>query len=132
MEHEDIRAAEAAFIEGFRAASDKQAFLMLVRVPVEVGVPDGPGLKLVQVLLEDTVEVGRASRGFASKELVYQPLPAALVTSATRLRFRYISAEAVRELSLAEVMAATLHGHLHAAENAMDSPEIPKIGRHGT
>jgi hypothetical protein len=105
MEHEHLHAAEAAFVEGFRAASDKQAFLALARIPLELAAPDGPGLKLVQVLLEDTVEVGRASRGFASRELVYQPLPAKLVTSETRLRFRYISADAVRELSLAEVIA---------------------------
>jgi len=116
MEHEHLHAAEAAFIEGFRAASDKQAFLTLARIPLELTVPDGPGLKLVQVLLEDTVEVGRASRGFASKELVYQALPAALVTSATRLRFRYISAETVRELSLVEVTAAASHGHAPAPD----------------
>jgi len=132
MERGHIHAAEAAFIEGFRAASDKQAFLTLARIPLELAVPGGPGLKLVQVLLEDTVEVGRASRGFASKELVYQPLPAPLVTSVTRLRFRYISAESVRELSLAEVLAATSHGHVHSAEDVTDSPEIPKIGRHAT
>ena len=76
MEHEHVHAAETAFIEGFRAASDKQAFLTLARIPLELAAADGPGLKLVQVLLEDTVEVGRASRGFATRELVYQPLPA--------------------------------------------------------
>ena len=132
MEHAHIHAAETAFIEGFRAASDKQAFLALVLIPLELAAADGPGLKLVQVLLEDTVEVGRASRGFATRELVYQPLPARLVTSETRLRFRYISAEAVRELTLAEVMAAMSHGHAHAAEDAADSPEISRIGRHAT
>ncbi|HXP76241.1 MAG TPA: hypothetical protein VN823_19025 [Stellaceae bacterium] len=132
MEHEHGHVAETAFIEGFRAASDKQAFLTLARIPLELAASDGLGLKLVQVLLEDTVEVGRASRGFASKELVYQPLPARLVTTETRLRFRYISAEAVRELSLAEVMAATSHGHAHPAEDATDSPEFCRIGRHGT
>jgi hypothetical protein len=134
MEHEHLHAAEAAFIEGFRAASDKQAFLMLARIPLELAVRDGPGLKLVQVLLEDTVEVGRASRGFASRELVYQPLPATLVTSATRLRFRYISAETVRELSLAEVTAwpETPHDHAHPEAGDHDAPAMSRAGRHAT
>jgi hypothetical protein len=133
MEHEDVHAAEVAFIEGFRAASDKQALLSLAHIPLELAAADGPGLKLVQVLLEETVEVGRASRGFASRELVYQPLPARLVTAQIRLRFRYISAEAVRELSFAEVMSwpDAPHGHAQAHEDAMDASATAKIGRHG-
>jgi hypothetical protein len=134
MAHEDLHAAEAAFVEGFRAASDKQAFLTLARVPLELAASDGPNLKLVQVLLEDTIEVGRASRGFASRELVYQPLPAALVTSATRLRFRYISAETVRELSLAELLAWPERVHDHGPLEADDPkpPAMSGIGRHAT
>jgi hypothetical protein len=133
MEHEHLHAAEAAFVEGFRAASDKQAFLALARIPLELAAPDGPGLKLVQVLLEDTVEVGRASRGFASRELVYQPLPAKLVTSETRLRFRYISADAVRELSLADVIAWPAASQAPGVAGDLRlSPEITKIGQHRT
>jgi hypothetical protein len=133
MDHEHLHAAEAAFIEGFRAASDKQAFLTLARIPLELAAPDGPGLKLVQVLLEDTVEVGRASRGFASRELVYQPLPAGLVTSQTRLCFRYISAEAMRELTLAEVTAwpEAVPAHEHP-DDLGSSREMTAIGRRGT
>jgi hypothetical protein len=133
MEHEHLHAAETAFVEGFRAASDKQAFLTLARIPLELATPEGPGLKLVQVLLEDTVEVGRASRGFASRELVYQSLPAKLVTSETRLRFRYISADAVRELSLAEAIAWPAAPHAHgSAEDLLHSAEIDKIRRRGS
>ena len=133
MEHEHAHAAEAAFIEGFRAASDKQAFLALARIPLELAAPDGPSLKLVQVLLEDAVEVGRASRGFGSRELAYQPLPAPLVTSETRLRFRYISAAEVRELSLAEVIAWPAASQAHGGAGDLRlSPEITKIGQHRT
>ena len=124
MEHEHLHAAEAAFVEGFRAASDKQAFLTLARIPLELATPEGPGLKLVQVVLEDTVEVGRASRGFASRELVYHPLPGKLVTSRTRLSFRYVSIARARELSLAEVLERSsvalrmgAEGHRHHADN---------------
>jgi hypothetical protein len=104
MDHEQYHAAERAFIDGFRAASDKQGFLALARVPHELPDGDGPGLKLVEVILADSVEVGRASPGFASRELVYHPLPGKLVTSRTRLSFRYVSLARMRELSLAEVL----------------------------
>jgi hypothetical protein len=35
---------------------------------------------LLDVVLEDSFEVGRASPGFASRELVYHPLPGKLAT----------------------------------------------------
>ena len=104
MDHEQYHAAERAFIDGFRAASDKQGFLALARIPHELPDSDGPSLKLVEVILADSVEVGRASPGFASRELVYHPLPGKLVTSRTRLSFRYVSLARMRELSLAEVL----------------------------
>jgi hypothetical protein len=104
MDHEQYHAAEGAFIDGFRAASDKQGFLALARIPLELPDGDGPSLKLVEVILADSFEVGRASPGFASRELVYHPLPGKLVTSRTRLSFRYVSLACARELSLAEVL----------------------------
>jgi hypothetical protein len=122
MDHEQYHAAERAFIDGFRAASDKQGFLALARIPHELPDGDGPSLKLVEVILADSVEVGRASPGFASRELVYHPLPGKLVTSRTRLSFRYVSVARMRELNLAEVLErsgvelslADGHHHHHA------------------
>jgi hypothetical protein len=104
VDHEQYHAAEGAFIDGFRAASAKQGFLALARIPLELPDSDGPSLKLVEVILADSFEVGRASPGFASRELVYHPLPGKLVTSRTRLAFRYVSIARARELSLAEVL----------------------------
>jgi hypothetical protein len=93
--------------------------LALARIPLELAAADGPGLKLVEVILEDGFEVGRAPPGFASRELVYHPLPGGLVTSRTRLAFRYVSTACVRELTLAEVLAQSgvelaLGHHRHA------------------
>jgi hypothetical protein len=120
MDHEQYHAAEGAFIDGFRAASDKQGFLALARIPLELPDGDGPSLKLVEVILADSFEVGRASPGFASRELVYHPLPGKLVTSRTRLSFRYVSIARTRELSLAEVfgrsgveLSMEQEGHRH-------------------
>jgi hypothetical protein len=122
MDHEQYHAAERAFIDGFRAASDKQGFLALARIPHQLPDGDGPSLKLVEVILADSFEVGRASPGFASRELVYHPLPGKLVSSRTRLSFRYVSLAHMRELSLAEVLErsgvalslADGHHHHHA------------------
>ena len=105
MDHEQYHAAEDAFIDGFRHAPDKQGFLALARIPLELDDGAGPGLKLVEVILEETTEVGRASPGFGSRELVYHPLPGRLVTARRRLAFRYVSSERRCDLSLAEVLA---------------------------
>ena len=122
MEHEDYEALESAFIDGFRGAGDKQGFLRLAHIPLELHQPDRPGLKLMQVLVEEVFEVGRASPGFASRELVYHPLPGPLVTARAKLRFRYVSAEDLSELSLAEVLARSekaMHHH-HQAHHDHD------------
>jgi len=118
MDHAEYHAAETAFIEGFRQVSDKLGFLRLARIPLELELPGEPGLKLMQVALEEVFEVGRASPGFASRELVYHPLPGSLVTSETRLSFRYVSAVAVRELSLAELLARSNGGVADAVLSA--------------
>jgi hypothetical protein len=104
MEREEIEAAEQAFIEGFRGVSDKLGFLRLARIPLELDHGAGPGLKLMEVALEEVTEVGRASPGFASRELVYHPLPRGLVTSRTKLSFHYVSSRARRVFTLAELM----------------------------
>lgn len=104
MTHEEHHALERAFIDGFRQAGDKQGFLRLARIPLELARPGRPGLKLMQVMIADVFEVGRASPGFASRELVYHPLPGKLVTARARLLFRYVSADELCELGLAELL----------------------------
>jgi hypothetical protein len=104
MTHEEYHALEQAFIEGFRRAGDKPGFLRLAQIPLELDRTGQAGLKLMHVVVEDVAEVGRASPGFASRELVYHPLPAKLVTSRARLRFRYVSADDLKEFSLAELL----------------------------
>ena len=131
MDHEEYHAAERAFIEGFRQVSDKLGFLRLARIPLELELPGEPGLKLMQVMLEELFEVGRASPGFASRELVYHPLPAGLVTSQTRLAFRYVSAVTTRLFTLAELLAhgeaggpvPHHHGHNHHAHRGHTNVE---------
>lgn len=124
MDHEQYHAVEDAFIAGFRTAPDKAGFLALARIPLELADGDGPSLKLIEVILAESFEVGRASPGFGSRELVHHPLPGKLVTSRTRLSFRYVSIARVRELSLAEVLERSgvemrmgVEGHHRHAHN---------------
>jgi hypothetical protein len=122
MTHEEHAAVEDAFIAGFREARDKPSFLRLARIPLELDRAGKPGLKLMQVVIAERYDVGRASPAFASRELVYHPLPGRLVTAATRLFFRYVSAEDVRELDLAELM--------HLADEPGAHRPSPGTGEH--
>lgn len=103
---EDRKAVEAAFIAGFRGAPDKQAFLRLSGIPLSLERAGATALKLIEVKFEDTFRVGSASPGFATRELSYQPLPAALVEQAIKLCFVYVSADALEEKTLAEIWPA--------------------------
>ena len=103
---EDAHLLEAAFIEGFRAASDKASFLRLARIPHEWRGADGQGWKLVEVRIADDFEVGAAAPGFGTTELVYHPFPGAMIRRTTSLRFVYRTLHEVRELSWPEVMSA--------------------------
>jgi hypothetical protein len=114
MTPDEHEAVESAFIAGFRHAGDKLGFLRLARIPLEVFPAHRPGLKLMQVVIEDTFEVGRASPGFGSRELVYHPLPGKLATATARLCFRYVSTEGVCEFdlaALAHLADRDSHGH---------------------
>jgi hypothetical protein len=106
---EELKEVETAFIAGFRDAPDKQAFLRLSGVPLGLERAGQTSLKLIEVKLEDTFTIGSASPGFGTRELSYQPLPAALVARATKLRFVYVSVDDLAEKSLAEVWPARDH-----------------------
>ena len=107
MEDDATEPLEGAFADGFRAARDKRAFLVLAGVPLEFEPGDGLGVKLLEVRIEDGFQVRWASPGLASRELVYQPLPGPLIRRNIRLVLVYVSAAERRELSL--------HDALHAA-----------------
>lgn len=83
------RALAAAFIDGFRAARDKQAFLVLAGIPAAVE-RDGERLHLVEVRIDDRFVVGQVSRGFATADLIHQPLPAAMVAAEADVHLVYV------------------------------------------
>lgn len=137
MRKEEYAALESAFADGFRQARDKQGFLRLAQIPLELERADQGGLKLMQVVIEEAFDVGRASPGFGSRELVYHPLPGNLVTAQSQLRFRYVSADELRELTLAEALGSRPaaepqngYHHRHHAGNGHDHQHDHSHGHH--
>lgn len=94
---------ERAFVEGFRAASDRASFLRLAGIPLEAAIGDIAGFKLMEVRITDSVAVGAANPGFGTETLVYHPYPAALMRQETVLVFVYRTAREVRELGWADL-----------------------------
>ncbi len=88
---------EAAFIAGFRAATDKHAFLRLAGIPTALPRADAPDLNLIEVKIEEVARVGAAAPGFGTRALSYHPLPGALISQTTRLAFAYVAADGVEE-----------------------------------
>lgn len=103
---EAVTALAAQFIDGFRAAADKIAFLRLAGVPLEI--PDGrggPSLKLVDVHLTTEWQVGTASPSFGARELSYLPFPGAMVAERTNMGFVYVSLDEKRVTDLRAFLA---------------------------
>lgn len=108
MEPED-RAADLAilatqFIDGFQAAKDKQAYLKLSGIPLELDGSDGLSLKLVDVELKTEWQVGTASPSFGSAELSYLPFPGEMITERTNMGFVYVSLREKRVVDLRDVL----------------------------
>jgi hypothetical protein len=103
---EAVAALAAQFVDGFRAAADKMAFLRLAGVPLEI--PDGrggPTLKLVDVQLTTEWQVGTASPSFGSRELSYLPFPGPMVAERTNMGFVYVSLDEKRVTDLRAFLA---------------------------
>ena len=92
---DDLQVLTAQFIDGFRAAKDKAAYLRIAGVPLEIDDPaGGPALKLVDVTLTTEWQVGTASPSFGSRELSYLPYPGEMVAERTNMGFVYVSLDA--------------------------------------
>jgi hypothetical protein len=103
----DLDQVDAAFAEGFAAASDPTSFLRLANVPFEAAAPDGTKLVLLRVEVECMTDVGSLMPHLGGATFRYDPLPAALVTRRRRLRFVYRGEGGIRALSFAEVRGLT-------------------------
>jgi hypothetical protein len=103
----ELQVLAAQFIDSFREARDKAAWLRVAGVPLEI--PDGhggPPLKLVDVQLATEWQVGTASPSFGTRELSYLPYPGSMVTERTNLGFVYVSLQEKRIVDLRDFLAA--------------------------
>ncbi len=104
---EDMKVLAAEFVESFRAARDKAAFLRLAGVPLEIeDEAGGPSLKLVDLRLITEWQVGTAAPSFGSRDLSYQPFPGPMIRERENLAFVYVSLERRREVDLRAFLAA--------------------------
>lgn len=88
----ELQVLTAQFIDGFREAKDKSAYLRIAGVPFEMAdETGGPSLKLVDVELRTEWQMGTASPSFGSRELSYLPYPGEMVTERTNMGFVYVS-----------------------------------------
>jgi hypothetical protein len=101
----DLDQVEAAFVEGFAAASDPTSFLRLSNVPFEATAVDGTKLVLLRVETDLVTDVGSIMPHLGGATFRYDPLPAAMVTRRRRLRFIYRDEGRIRALSFTEVRA---------------------------
>ena len=108
---------ERAFVEGFRAASDKASFLRLAGIPLETDIDGEPGYKLMEVCLADTFTVGSAAPGFGGGGLVYHPFPGELVRQAAELTFVYCSEREARTLTWDQVRQLSIRAGAAAASH---------------
>lgn len=105
---EDDELMIKALVSGFEAAEDKTSFLRMAKVPFEIpSATGGRSLKLVDVEVRQGYQIGTASPGFASDELVYHPFPGNLVRQRTDMNFVYVSLAERRDIGFAEMVKLT-------------------------
>jgi hypothetical protein len=103
----DLDLVEAAFVEGFLAASDATSFLRLAQVPFEGTAADGARLALLRVEVDSVADVGSITPHLGGASFRYDPLPARMVSRRKRLRLVYFDAQKARMLDLAEALRLT-------------------------
>ncbi len=101
----ELQILATQFIDGFREAKDKAAYLRIAGVPLEIeDEAGGPPLKLVDVTLTTEWQVGTASPSFGTRELSYLPFPGEMIAERTNLGFVYVSMDAKRVRDLRDFL----------------------------
>ncbi|WP_147109515.1 hypothetical protein [Tateyamaria sp. syn59] len=102
----DLQVLCTQFIDGFRDAKDKAAYLNIANIPLEIPCTEGgPALKLVDVSVTSEWQVGTASPSFGSRELSYLPFPGDMISERINMAFVYVSALRREELDLRQFLA---------------------------
>lgn len=86
-----LQALATSFIQGFRSAEDKPAFLELSSIPKKRTGSDGLTMHLIDVSIASNWQMGTASPAFASRELVYLPYSDSMISERETMTFTYVS-----------------------------------------
>jgi hypothetical protein len=105
----DLDKVEAAFVDGFLAASDPTSFLRLARIPFEIDA-DGTSLKLLRVEIDALTDMGSLTPHLGGGTFRYDPLPSNFVSRRRRLRFVYFDGTGLRPLSYSEIRETERRG----------------------
>ena len=115
----DLQVLADAFIEGFRTARDKAAYLDLAGIPREIACREGgAALKLVDVEATTRWQVGTASPAFGARELSYLPFPGGMIRERADLCFVYVSLDRKEVVDLREFLAARGQSPASGARNS--------------
>ena len=98
----DLDKVEAAFVDGFIAASDPTSFLRLARIPFEI-LNGSTSMKLLRVEIDALTDVGGLTPHLGGATFRYDPLPSNFISRRRRLRFVYFDGEGLRPMSYAEL-----------------------------
>ena len=110
IDHDTYHRLEDTFVDGYRAAQDKLAFLRLSNIPFDLVVEPGSDVKmhLKCVRIEEAFEVGSVTPAFGSKRLVHHMNPHELVKHRESLRFVYVHRDGEVEKSLRELFGLVI------------------------
>lgn len=101
---EELQVLCASFIDGFRAAKDKNSYLRIAGIPFARTGEDGLVMHLVDAAIASNWQIGTASPGFASRELVYLPYPGEMIGARETMTFTYVSLTERADLDLRDVV----------------------------
>ena len=99
----DLDQVEAAFVEGFLAASDPTSFLRLARIPFEATAADGAKLALLRVEIDAVADVGRVTPHLGGGSFRYDPAARSAGLAPPAPALRLFRRQGLRPLTFAEV-----------------------------
>lgn len=114
---EELKELATSFVEGFVKAEDKTSYLRLAGIPFRITGSDGLRMNLVDASINSNWQIGTASPAFASRELVYMPLPGKMVQHRESMTFTYVSLTERRDINLVEFLKNKFHNGEHVHEH---------------
>ena len=101
---EELRALAGTFIDGFRRADDKQAFLKLAGVPDRIEGEDGLTMHLIDAAITGQWQLGTASPAFGSRELSVLRYPGSMIAERETMTLTYVSMTGRKDIDIVDML----------------------------